>query len=681
MILIEGLMLVPPERGTIIGRAAWKPRYVVFGTGAHLQTHSDLLDKANSKKGKLNKASSSKSNVADGRKSSDDDGLFISIYKAKGDWEYIAQHPISAFKSCGVRSLSHKKQSTPLPTLMLELKPDSVTEKQRKRRSSRTGALTSNKDAQWADTLLFRSVPEDQNNIYDWEMVIKPRLQSQQVDDSYEETPMGPMGPMSPLTPLFTAFTNPFSPKEPRPSSRNGNPDQQARFPLQSTHQYQPNLRERPSALISPSPSIRSHRSDLSSRASSSHPPTAFASHNHNNTTLPTDLPSPVSVSCYDNLIEGWTSAQGRCSGLSYHTRRSNSIASAIPSLTSPITASPGPRETILDRAFQMRCIPGSEILEEKDEEKISSIARFEAIMREHDAKLLQKSATSAADGHVKYDEPDWELEEESDESDNEDPGAKFLEELDGHDVLMPTPAQRALDYIAGRQTHAPLRQRSSSSARPISPTSSPDPCFNRGAINALHSGSGSTHQTSSSTIHGLRPRAETTSFQMRRNSRPSSLAIPQRFVSTPAVPSLKDSGSGGSSGSAPSKVEKENEKSSSTSTKRLSFHEFARRLSSTSSLLLVQTNASSNSGRGNSFKERDESRRGSVSDFGTESPAEMSESVFPERRGSRSNIGVSLRGGGGGGGGQKLDQDTSKKCSGGFRQIGVFGGGEGGFL
>lgn len=550
---------------------------------------------------------------------------------------------------------------------MLELKPDSISEKQRKRRSSRTGGLTSNKDAQWADTLLFRSVPEDRNNIYDWQITIKPRLQ---VDEN-EESPV-----MNPLSPIFTSFSNPFSPRDQRPLSRNGLKDQQNRLPFQSTAsstgQYAQTPRDRPSALISPSPSLRSRRSDLSSQASSSHPPLGFTSahpQNFNNSSLPTDLPSPISISGYDNLIEGWTSAQGRSSALSHHTRGSNSIASAIaPPLTSPI-----PRETILDRAFQMRCIPGSERLQDTEEEKISSIARFEALMREHDKRLLQRSATSASDKNGGY-KPGWELEEESEESDNEDPGDNILEQLDGHDILMPTPAQRALDYIAGRQTPLPLASGSSSS--PISPNSPPVPFLNRDAMNALHSGSSSTNQSFNSIGNGLRPRTGTTSSHMRKNSRPSSLALPPRSISTTAVPLSKDSGISGSSGLAPSKAEKEKRRSS-TSTKRLSFQEFTRRLSSTSSLLLVQTNASSNSGRGDSIRERDDSRRGSVSDYGLESPPELvGEGDFDTRRGLRASNGLSLRGGDV----QGVDRDVVKRCGGGFRGMGVFGG-EGGFL
>lgn len=114
----------------------------------------------------------------------------------------------------------------------------------------------------------------------------------------------------------------------------------------------------------------------------------------------------------------------------------------------------------------------------------------------------------------------------------------------------------------------------------------------------------------------------------------------------------------------------------SSTSTKRLSFQEFARRLSSTSSLLLVQTNASSNSGRGDSFRERDDSRRDSVSDYGLESAPELAEDhEMDGRRGLRSINGLSLRGGDV----QVADREM-KRCGGGFRGMGVLGG-EGGFL
>jgi hypothetical protein len=77
----------------------------------------------------------------------------------------------------------------------------------------------------------------------------------------------------------------------------------------------------------------------------------------------------------------------------------------------------------------------------------------------------------------------------------------------------------------------------------------------------------------------------------------------------------------------------------SDTSVKRLSFQEFTKRLSSTSSLLLVQTNASSSSGR-------DGSRRTS-SEYGVEEEklvareAGISPSERDKRCGWRGSVGI----------------------------------------
>lgn len=353
-------------------------------------------------------------------------------------------------------------------------------------------------------------------------------------------------------------------------------------------------------------------------------------------TGLPADLPSPASA--YDTqFIEGWTSAQGRSSALSTHTRGSNSIASAV---APPIGSTPpGPRETILDRAFQMRCIPGSERIPDKDEGKLSSIARFEALMREADERKRQVSISSSQGGSK------WELDEESEESSNEE-----LEEadddVDGLDMsddegAMPTPAQRALDYISGRRTPIP-------SGRPQSPNikSPPIPFLNPQAISALHGNSNGG---------GLRPRTGTNASQ--RNSRPNSLALPSRSVSAATVPTLKDTnkGSNANGNLKTGDLEaKDLKRSSSASAKRLSFTEFAKRLSSTSSLLLVQTNASSSSGR-------DSSRRTSTE-------------IAPDEERSSHRNSVGIRGGG-----AASSVEKDKRC--GWRgSVGVFGG-EGGFL
>ncbi|CZT07713.1 hypothetical protein WAI453_005166 [Rhynchosporium graminicola] len=629
MIVLEGLMLVPPERGTIIGRALWKNRYVVLGTGAMMKTQNDLLPQNDtSGRGSAGwkglKSTSSKPSLVDvsqpdpkGRQ------LYITIYKAKGEWEFIAQHPLSAFKSCEIRALQHRKQSPLLPTMMFELKPDSISEKQRKRRSSRTGGLSS-KDP-WANFLLFRTIPEERHSIYDWQAAVKPMLSA----ESEEED-----GVMSPMSPVFNGFTNPFG-SSGRPSTSANKPEIGNRASSQSSYPHAPPPRERPSAMISPSPSLRSRRSDLSSQASSQPPHTGFASpHPHGYaTTLPTDLPSPASTAGYDNqLIEGWTSAQGRSSALSSHTRGSNSIASAVTPAMSVASTPPGPRETILDRAFQMRCIPGSDRILDREDEKISSIARFEALMREVDERKHAKASTTQL-----KERQNWGLEEGSEESSSGD-----LENEDDSDeeVSIPTPAQRALDYISGRQTPLSTVNRSVSPATRTSPV----PFLNPQAMSALHGSSGP---------NGIRPRTGTNQSNPRpKGSRPTSLALPSRSMSSTAVPTLRARDSSNSTLRAGSTDTKGIRRESSTSVKGLSFTEFAKRLSSTSSLLLVQTNNSSSSGR-------------ESSEFGDE-----------EFERSNTNMNkISMRGGDG----DLAMQSWDKRC--GWRgSVGAFDS-EGGFL
>ncbi|KAL2067806.1 hypothetical protein VTL71DRAFT_15902 [Oculimacula yallundae] len=634
MIVLEGLMLVPPERGTIIGRALWKSRYVVLGTGSMLKTQNDLLPqndtlgRGSSGRKKGLKSTSAKPSLVDvsqpdpaGRQ------LYITIYKAKGDWEFIAQHPVSAFKSCEIRALQHRKQSPSLPTMMFEMKPDSISEKQRKRRSSRTGGLSS-KDP-WINFLLFRTIPEERHSIHDWQAAVKPLLTPGEEEED---------GVMSPLSPVFNGFTNPFGSR--RPSTSANRPEIGNRASSQSSYPHAPTPRERPSAMISPSPSLRSRRSDLSSQASSQPPHMGFASpHPHGYaTTLPTDLPSPASTAGYDNqFIEGWTSAQGRSSALSSHTRGSNSIASAVTPVMPIASTPPGPRETILDRAFQMRCIPGSDRMLDKEDEKISSIARFEALMREVDERKHAKESNK----HPK-ERQDWGLEEESEDSSDGEPDNDDDIEMSDEELSIPTPAQRALDYISGRRT--PI----STANRPLSPTprSPPVPFLNPQAMSAFHGNSGS---------NGLRPRTGTNPSNPRpKGSRPTSLALPSRSISSNAIPTLRDRDSNNSTLRAGSTDSKDIRRRSSTSVKRLSFTEFAKRLSSTSSLLLVQTNNSSSSGR-------DGSGRGS-SEYGVE-----------ELDRSNNNMNISMRGG------DLASRNRDKRC--GWRgSVGAFGP-EGGFL
>lgn len=463
---------------------------------------------------------------------------------------------------------------------MLEFKLDSPTDRLRKRRSSRTSALGSRDP--WANTLLFRDAQDERNTIHDWNSRINPHLVRDAVDRAGDDGTASPEGTST------TSFTNPFAQRGSRAanSSPTSRPDYQrgASTPAVNASTYPHAPRERPAALISPSPSLRSRRSDLSSQASSHHPQVGFSPHLNYSANVPSDLPSPASTSGYDaQFVEGWTAAQGRSSALSSHTRGSNSIASVVPP---PIIGStpPGPRETILDRAFQMRYIPGSDRVPGKEDEKISSIARFEALMREADERKRQK-AVAQHEAPVKS---SFDLDEESEESSVE--SAEDDDDEDDNDGLniisMRSPAQRALDYISGRTTPLP-------SSRPLSPAStrsprSPPVPFNR-----------SISDYRDPPIY--RPRTGTTSNTTTAPStstsrRPSSLATASRSISSTAIPGLQHDWSHGAPApdAPPLPMDSLRRRSTAGSAKRLSFQEFAKRLSSTSSLLLVQTNTSS---------------------------------------------------------------------------------------
>lgn len=361
---------------------------------------------------------------------------------------------------------------------------------------------------------------------------------------------------------------------------------------------------------------------------------------------MPADLPSPVSTNGFDDQsILGWTSAQGRSSALSSHTRGSNSVSAA--------GTPPAPRETILDRAFQMRYIPGSDRLPEpEDDGKLSSLARFEALMREADERLKSKGASSKATSR-KANASGWNLEEE-DENDSEDsdmedeafrPGTSDYAgqyELEDDDVdslalsihEMPTPAQRALEYISGRSTPREISQR-----RPLSPP---------GPLPPMSS-----------------PRSKTTPPRVQRKERPKSLAIPS---STPSPEKAADYDPHVSITSSTATAMK---RRSSGSTKRLSFTEFAKRLSSTSSLLLVQTNNSS-SASGGAASSRN-SRQSSEASFVDPDEVVLHRGLSQSRLSGMGHPGVGMKGG-------QMSEMDAKRCGWRGSGLGVFGG-EGGFL
>ncbi|KAJ4302228.1 hypothetical protein N0V88_002364 [Collariella sp. IMI 366227] len=548
---MEGALSMPPDRGTIIGRAA----------------HSE--------------------------------GIFISVYKTKEDTEPIQQHPVNNIVDCQIQMLAHRKQGPVLPTLIVNVVPDPMIDKARKRRSSRTTGFTASKDSGPAQ-LMFRP-GDDQHSLQDWARFIQQLIQPQ----------IPERAPLSPITPASPTFINPFAPRprdasdmQPRPDSGNGNGSRPGFFLKSHSQTYI--TRDRP-LTFSDSPSLRSKRSDISSQTSS-----ITQSHMgfHNYPALPADLPSPATtVGEYQGeFIEGWTSAQGRSSALSSPVRGRDSVSSHAPTHLPSIPDSgspPGPRETILDRAFQLRCIPGLE----KDgpvEEKQSSLARFDALMREMDEKRKQREAeeakskpqaavtpttrTQAAEPRSAFDD-DSESDQDSDDEDDDSDG--IIEEADDEDCFPPTSAQHALNLMTGRYETTPRQLPIPSRGQGMR---SP-PSYNHDALMALSSSSSQTRPQTGYSRNRTRP-----GMAQRTHSQPhlaTILASSTSLDSTSAFP-IRDSQDSAASfsftPSSPSARQRSSteKRQSASSAKRLSFSEFTRRLSSTSSLLLMQTNANS---------------------------------------------------------------------------------------
>lgn len=504
---------------------------------------------------------------------------------------------------CQIQMIAHRKQGPVLPTLVLSLVPDPMLDKMRKRRSSRTTSFAAPKETV-PTTLLFRSADE-QPTLHEWARFLQQLIQPNMPDRA----------PLSPVTPASPTFINPFAPRsrEPsdvqnRPGSGNGGPRPAFFFkapgPIHSG-------RDRP-MTFSDSPSLRSKRSDLSSQTSlmnQSH--VGF----HNYTTMhPTDLPSPATTigEYQGEFIEGWTSAQGRSSTLSSPVRGRDSVSSQAPTPLPSIPDSsspPGPRETILDRAFQMRCIPGSE-REIPGEEKLSSLARFDALMREMDEKRRQREAEEAKFKHetaaTTASKPDnsglqgaWDLEDGDSDSDSDGMGENGdSDELAGGaeaDIedrfSSAAPAQRALDFITGRHESTP-RSRAHGMRSELA--------YNREALMALSSAGPTVlrPQTGYSKNRGRPGMTQRTHSQPQLAtilaSSPSSVegnASWAASIQSPEEGAFTLGPASPSAGRARSSTE---HRRSASSVKRLSFGEFTRRLSSTSSLLLVQTNNAS---------------------------------------------------------------------------------------
>lgn len=452
-----------------------------------------------------------------------------------------------------------------MPTLVITFEVDAAAEraeKARKRRSSRAGILQA-QTSPYPNSLLFRTVPEQRYSIYDWQVTIQPRIQP--------NTPNTPDFAEN-ADPAFAQFKNPFTKGGERPQISKPilRPEPFHRY--SHTKDFGSN-RSNPASLMSPSPSLRSQRSDISSQSSLR--PRGYAG------VLPIqhtsdELPSPASTLGYEEqFISGWTNAQGRSSALSNHVTSHQRTCSVSTTSTPPIV-----RETILDRAFNLNLIPGADRVPSSDsgEGTMSSIARFEALMQEHERR--KKAAENSRPSTKEKDQ--WSLAEEGD-SDTEGsshppshpPSRATNEDLvrenffddathdeDEEDLdEIPLKAQRALEYIMGGRS-------STSPVLPMRPKSSRTKSHNNYYAPPIPQPPAPMEKEKVPPMPSRRQRPMSFSHgHSRKASQDAGYAV--QSLSPQAANRLSGS-----------------------SVKRLSFSDFAKRLSSNGSLLLVQTNS-----------------------------------------------------------------------------------------
>ena len=305
------------------------------------------------------------------------------------DSQPAARYPISSMTSCSVQNLAYRKNSPILPTLILHFELDQVEQNRNKLRPSQINRRSFPKSR--ADTLLFRSASDQPDSILDWLDSLLPHLQSKPPSSHFD-----------------SKFS--FSDRSGRPSTSTTRPH----LPQSQGSYVSTSSSKAPSAALSPALSIRSSHTGLSS------PHT-----NSPNKPLETfDASSAPAPDPLDPLPPFRFAPAAR-------------------------TPSPAPpRETILDRAFMMNCIPGASTasVDEKDG-AMNSIARFEAIMQELEAnKMADRRRSSHA-----------------------------LSE-DANPSIIPSSAQRALDFISQgsnsvRLRKKPPRSRPTSLALPFSST------------------------------------------------------------------------------------------------------------------------------------------------------------------------------------------------------------------
>jgi hypothetical protein len=582
-------------------------------------------------------------------------------------------------------------------------------------------------------TLWFRAgqgSDEQSHTLNSWAQVLQQMIQPNMPDRA----------PMSPMTPASPTFINPFSPRPRDASEVYARPGSGKSNPRGPTYQQHKNSvqsqasRDRP-VTYSESPSLRSRRSDLSSQASSMKNPLQMSMGFPNYPAIhAADLPSPATtVAEYQGeFIEGWTSAQGRSSTLSSPIRGRDSIGSQIPVPAMPSLDSsspPGTRETILDRAFQMRYIPGSEV-ETPGEEKLSSLARFDALMREADDRRKVREAEEAksrkAGSATKSPlapsaamKSAWDPDDDSDsnyegntrDKDDDDDSDDLGLEGDMDDGFgMPSTAQKSLDFLSSQHSPTYIQQSPPRVQGSRYQGVRPPPRYNQEALMSL-SNSGSppmrpqtgysqqarlgfaqrTHSQPQLAANAMIAAVLDSSPRPRLDVAPTSAPlINKRYedgtgsvTPTSSTPMLGPSPTSNPfshnattntsypTASLHRSVTSVAEKRHSTSSlKRLSFTEFTKRLSSTSSLLLSQTNTG-----------------GSVSRAGSDADSQTTQVQFPLQiqQSSQSKPGGTSSQRGSvvlvlpPGANERDRENWEKRC--GWRgSVGVFGA-EGGFL
>ncbi|KAM0670593.1 hypothetical protein ACQRIU_000988 [Beauveria bassiana] len=537
----DGFLLVPPDRTQIIGRASWKTRYVFVGPKTRALRENGLSGHNGNR------------TVAKSLPNPAGDECFVSVYKYKDDSEPIQQWSASLITDCQVQNVSHRNKAVAQPTLVITL-----CDKDRKRRSSRAaGLISSNKDS-GATALWFRAAPQHKKHtLDDWARFL---LSKKSMSNS--ESPASPV------------FNSPFPTRcrdLPEHFSRPGSSGNRLQH-KSSTATYSTSHRERPVTIDSHSPSLRSKRSDLSSPSTSNknyHIPGQLYT-----TVLPTDIgPSNELIG---ESRDGWTSssAYGRSAVNSPAHMRDSMSSHGFYSDIPDVNAPPAPGETILDRAFKLGHVPFA-IPDIPGQEKLSSIARFDALMRDAEQRRLQKEEADKRKRlafESRFDDDDSE-DDQSDGSHSTDAGDDAYGHSRKTNLISPS-AQRALNFIAGRngQDQGRSGHRPSASRNHLS----------------YHADTAPAAIVTAPPVRPHTAHAKSRPGAQRTQSTPH-LVAPAAPHDIPNVPSK-----------IPEDLRKPSaeKRTSGSSSKRLSLNDITKRFSSTSSLLLVQTNASGASSR-----------------------------------------------------------------------------------